>query len=821
MTRLFTCVCAAVASCAGSAYSAVINVPADQPTIQAAVNAATNGDEIVLAMGTYLESSIDLLGKEITIRSTDPDDPAVVAATIVDGGNDRTLPGFPQNEGSVFDADSGETVNTKLIGLTITGGAANDETIGVPGRVGGGVMAFNDSVITLDRCVFIDNWCSASGGSGGGAVYVGFASDDPVIINCTFINNESGRSGGAVFLSGVGADFLNCVFRGNMATESGGGAVSVNSILSDPKASSFIGCTFEDNLIPESFFIDPDVPDDQGRFLRGPGGAIHATFSPIVIRNCDFFRNEASAGGGAVEVVSGRLTLEDSVFNGNTATGTGSNNGGGLSVSQGVVTIITNTQFTNNTAGRAGGGASIFRGNTTITNSSFTGNTTGNNRGGGLSLGGTDAFHTVRDCDFDGNTAGFAGGGLSCSQSRFVITGCTFTNNTASGGGGLSLSFAKRDSLFADSIVEGNTAVGSGNFPGDGGGFGLAFVEEIPFNTQTLLRVENIDVLNNTADIGGGIILQALDFTEFTDVRVVGNTATISGGGLESSFSGNEPSDIPVLFNRCLFHDNDGGSAGGGARVFSGKDRFVNCVFTSNFAAQGGAIFLECSQAEVRNTTATDNFAFEGGVFYTFCSAPPADTSAVTNGVFFNNVAGSGTTGFIGPNGGLVFISNLVENLSTNAFFTDPAGVLTLVSGNIDGDPLFVDADGPDNDPLTFADNDLTLGAGSPAIDAGSNVAVPAGVTTDFLGLARFADDPNTSDTGVGPAPIVDMGAFEVQSVVTCPADVNGSGFVDTGDLLLVLANFNTMTSDGDADGSGTVDTGDLLIVLASFNQPC
>ena len=56
---------------------------------------------------------------------------------------------------------------------------------------------------------------------------------------------------------------------------------------------------------------------------------------------------------------------------------------------------------------------------------------------------------------------------------------------------------------------------------------------------------------------------------------------------------------------------------------------------------------------------------------------------------------------------------------------------------------------------------DLHLSAGSPCIDAGDNTAVPTGIVTDLDGNARFRDDPSVPDTGVGPAPVVDMGAYE------------------------------------------------------------
>jgi uncharacterized repeat protein (TIGR01451 family) len=73
--------------------------------------------------------------------------------------------------------------------------------------------------------------------------------------------------------------------------------------------------------------------------------------------------------------------------------------------------------------------------------------------------------------------------------------------------------------------------------------------------------------------------------------------------------------------------------------------------------------------------------------------------------------------------------------------------------GNIDGDPLFVDAAG----------GNLRLGEDSPAIDAGDNGAVPAGVTSDLDGNPRLVDVPTVADTGQGTPPVVDMGAYEVQ----------------------------------------------------------
>jgi hypothetical protein len=118
------------------------------------------------------------------------------------------------------------------------------------------------------------------------------------------------------------------------------------------------------------------------------------------------------------------------------------------------------------------------------------------------------------------------------------------------------------------------------------------------------------------------------------------------------------------------------------------------------------------------------------------------------------------------------------------------------------------------------ATGDYTLGTGSSGIDSGSNTLVPAGVTTDLLGAARFVDIPSVPDTGSGTAPVVDRGAYELASaVLPCVGDITNNGEVDGADLGVLLGDWGGSVS-GDLDGNGSVDGADLGILLGNWG-PC
>jgi len=155
--------------------------------------------------------------------------------------------------------------------------------------------------------------------------------------------------------------------------------------------------------------------------------------------------------------------------------------------------------------------------------------------------------------------------------------------------------------------------------------------------------------------------------------------------------------------------------------------------------------------------------------------------------------------------------------------------------GNIDADPLFVDPDGPDDDPNTWEDNDFHLSPGSPCLDAGCNWAVPPdaadldddGDTSeitplDLDGEGRFFDDPDTVDTGCGCPPIVDMGAYEFgdTGAQPCPGDLDCDRVVGHSDLAILLAAWHS-SAEGDLNCDGVTDHADLGLLLGNWGEIC
>jgi hypothetical protein len=94
-------------------------------------------------------------------------------------------------------------------------------------------------------------------------------------------------------------------------------------------------------------------------------------------------------------------------------------------------------------------------------------------------------------------------------------------------------------------------------------------------------------------------------------------------------------------------------------------------------------------------------------------------------------------------------------------------------------------------------------------------------MASDMAGNARYVDVVSVPDTGVGPAPIIDRGAYEVQPPPppACPCDLDGDEVVDGNDLGVLLGSWGA-PGPADLNGDGLVDGNDLGIMLGAWG-PC
>ena len=99
-------------------------------TIQEAMEAASDGDTVTVAEGIYVEC-VRFKGKNIILRSTDPEDPRVVENTIIDGNG----------SGPVVQFQGTEDETCLLSGFTIRNGYT------MWGH-GGGILGGKDSEMT-------------------------------------------------------------------------------------------------------------------------------------------------------------------------------------------------------------------------------------------------------------------------------------------------------------------------------------------------------------------------------------------------------------------------------------------------------------------------------------------------------------------------------------------------------------------------------------------------------------------------------------------------------------------------------------------------
>ena len=373
-------------------FGATINVPtAEYPTIQAGIDAAVNGDTVLVSDGTYTgdgNKNIDFKGKAITVISQNGP-----SATVIDC----------EGEGRGIYFHTSEDGNSILSGFTITNGQAD---------FGAGIACFNSSP-TITNCIVTENDAQSltpADGMGGG-IYCEASS--PIVSNSIISKNSAVQFGaGIASQNGSSPSITDCSIIENRALEKGMGVYSKESSM------SLIRCIIQDNYSMST---------------AGDGGGIYCNNSNIIIDSCVIKGHRVGSGGG-IHCSGGSLEISDSTISENEGTGI-PNYGGGIHCSGANLNIKGGVISQNS----AGGGGGIYCDNGTINisqciitdNQSTQLGSDGYGGGGGIFC--PNSTGSITNCLIANNSA-TEGGGISTDGAAPNITNCTFSQNSSSEG---------------------------------------------------------------------------------------------------------------------------------------------------------------------------------------------------------------------------------------------------------------------------------------------------------------------------------------------------------------------------------------------------
>ncbi len=343
---------------------------------------------------------------------------------------------------------------------------------------------------------------------------------------------------------------------------------------------------------------------------------------------------------------------------------------------------------------------------------------------------------TISNCTFTFNNSGY-GGAIYNELSSPTISNCTFIDNDASIAGGAIYSIGSSPDI--------DECTFTSNFAYSWGG-------AICDATSSSQISNCLFQENGTYSLGGAICTNAC-ISFITDCIFLGNWADY-GGAIESEGSTD-------TITNCILAQNIATGSGGGIFSLLSQLTVSNCTIANNISQSVGGIYIVTYESPI-------DISFDG---FPTDSDGPLGPSTITNCIVYGNIAIN------------VFEEGLVPSVVS---FSDIGGGY-LGTGNIDQDPLFVNAAG----------GDFSIPYASPCVNTGTDTSDPLyGNVTDDI-----EDNPRPLGSGH------DMGAYEYVSpisVTITSATANCDGTVDV--TALAADGIPPYTYEWDIDGDGYDD---------------
>jgi len=345
MNKTRTIVIAFLLSIAATVSASVIRVPDDRPTIQKGIDAASDGDTVLVADGTYTgdeNRDLDFKGKAIAVKSENG--PANCVIDCEGSAGDR-------HRGFYF--HRGEGPDSVLKGFTIKNGYAPEVNFNF--GYGGGIFCDGSSP-KIKHNIIMNNTASWGGG-----IYCGNC--EPIIVGNTISGNTAVELGGGAILCDIDATpmIIHNIISGNTSLVDGGGILCTR--LSAP---AIIHNSISDNTVAYNgggiCYYARSISNVGYNFLSGNVAGWHG--GGIFLDGCFFTEisnniltgNSAGRDGGGIRIHGSELPyLINNLIIENSAT----EDGGGICCSLPGPVIIHNNTISANTADSKGGGIVI------------------------------------------------------------------------------------------------------------------------------------------------------------------------------------------------------------------------------------------------------------------------------------------------------------------------------------------------------------------------------------------------------------------------------------------------------------------------------
>lgn len=433
----------------------IIHVPRSQPSIQHGVNAAVNGDVVLVAPGTYMEN-FTFSGKSITVKSSHGPE-----VTVIDGGS----------VGSVVAFDHHETSDAHLEGFTITNGKSFSGS-GIYSEDSSPFIAFN---------IIRGNQSSAFG-----TVYCEGGS--PRIVHNVIINNVVGNSGGGLyFLESKPVVSHNRISRNFAGKNSGGGihcsdcpAVIIHkNVISHNQCISTGGgvhCEFSESQITENEMFGNSARWGGGLSCNGgsemtqivsnrilsnlankTGAGIYCYFSHPLIKYNEILDNSSGLEGGGVHFTKSSAQFVHNVLYDNFA----SSRGGGIVCMYATKAVIRENMIIDNSVDEYGGGIACSGDSLPLIDSNVISKNRSGLNGGGIYL--DDSTPRIKNNWIEANESTY-GGGIHCfdGSSADITNNMIIRNHAHNGSGGGVYCYDSRPDLINNTVLENSADSGGG-----------------------------------------------------------------------------------------------------------------------------------------------------------------------------------------------------------------------------------------------------------------------------------------------------------------------------------------------------------------------